>query len=128
MARTTLSHPFDTMSGKLTRNDKIILRTRNGNTHAYAIRNPYKGPVAPERQRTLDAFASAVAQAKNILNDPALRADWQQRFAAYTARANRYPSSHPKPCTTLRGYIISTLTRETQDSGTTTSPDNTKQK
>lgn len=70
MARTTLSHPFDTMSGKLTRTDKIILRTRNGNTHAYAIRNPYKGPVAPERQRTLDAFASAVAQAKNILTTP----------------------------------------------------------
>ena len=126
MARTTLSHPFDTMSGKLTRNDKVILRTRNGNTHAYAIRNPYRGPVAPARQRTLDAFASAVAQAKTILSDPALRAEWQQRFNKYTARANRYPTSYPKPCTTLRGYIISTLTREAQDSGTTTSPDSTE--
>ena len=114
MARTTLSHPFDTMSGKLTRTDKVILRTRNGRTHAYAVQHPYEGPVAPARQRTLDAFASAVAQSKTILNDPALRAEWKQRFAAYTARANRYPSSYPKPCTTLRGYIISTLTRESQ--------------
>ena len=116
MARTTLSHPFDTMSGKLTRNDKVILRTRNGNTHAYVIHNPYKGPVAPERQRTLDAFAAAVAQAKTILNDPALRAEWQQRFNKYTARVNHYPFSYSKPCTTRRGYIISTRTREAQSS------------
>ena len=116
MARTTLSHPFDTMSGKLTRNDKVILRTRNGQTHAYVVQHPYEGPVAPARQRTLDAFPSAVAQAKTILNDPALRAGWQQRFDKYTARANRYPSSYPKPCTTLRGYVISTLTRESQSS------------
>ena len=116
MARTTLSHPFDTMSGKLTRNDKVILRTRNGQTHAYVVQHPYEGPVAPARQRTLDAFASAVAQSKTILNDPALRAGWQQRFDKYTARANRYPSSYPKPCTTLRGYVISTLTRESQSS------------
>ncbi len=114
MARTILSHPFDTISGKLTRNDKVILRTRNGRTHAYVVQHPYDGLVAPARQRTLDAFASAVAQAKTILNDPALRADWQQRFAAYTARAKRHPSSCPKPCTTLRGYIISTLTRQSQ--------------
>ena len=116
MAHTTLSHPFDTMSGKLTRNDKVILRTRNGQTHAYVVHHPYTGPVAPARQRTLDAFASAVAQAKTILNDSTLRAEWQQRFNKYTARANRYPSSYPKPCTTLRGYIISTLTREAQSS------------
>ena len=81
MARTTLSHPFDTMSGKLTHNDKIILRTRNGNTHAYAIRNPYKGPVAPERQRTLDAFASAVAQGQDHPQRP--------RFACGLATAFR---------------------------------------
>ena len=116
MARTTLSHPFDTMSGKLTRNDKVILRTRNGQTHAYVVQHPYEGPVAPSRQRTLDAFSSAVAQSKTILNDPALRAGWQQRFDKYTARAKRYPSSYPKPCTTLRGYVISTLTRESQSS------------
>ena len=48
------------MSGKLASNDKIIMRTRNGRTHAYAIKHPYKGPVAPERQRTITAFADTV--------------------------------------------------------------------
>lgn len=111
MARTTLFHPFDTMLGKLTNADKIILRTRNGRTHAYTIRHPYTGPAAPARQRTMDAFASAVSQAKTILADPAQRADWQRRFDQYTAHVRRYPASNPKPCTTLRGFIISTPTR-----------------
>lgn len=111
MARTTLSHPFDTMSGKLTGPDKVILRTRNGQTHAYVIRNPYIGPTAPTRQHTIDAFSAAVAQSKIILANPAQRADWQHRFDQYTARVRRYPASNPKPCTTLRGFVISTLTR-----------------
>lgn len=64
MARTVLTHPFDTMSGKLTRTDKVILRTRNGQTHAYVVQHPYNGPVAPARQRTLDAFASALPKPK----------------------------------------------------------------
>lgn len=114
MARTSLSHPFDTMSGKLTRADKVILRTRNGRTHAYAIRNPYTGPAAPARQRTMDAFSAAVSQAKSILDDPVQRTDWQRRFDRYTAHIRRYPASNPKPCTTLRGFIISTLTRAAQ--------------
>ena len=122
MARITLSPPFDTMSGKLARRDKIVLRHRNGRVHAYAIQHPYDGPTAPARQRTLDAFAAAVAQSKTILGDPALCAEWQQRFDRYTARVNRYPSSYPKPCTTLRGYIISTLTREAQSSASAPQP------
>lgn len=44
MARTTLSHPFDSMSSKLASNDKIIMRTRNGRTHAYAISIHIKVP------------------------------------------------------------------------------------
>ena len=38
MARTTLSHPFDSISGKLASNDKIVMRTRNGRTHAYVVK------------------------------------------------------------------------------------------
>ncbi len=102
------------MSGKITRQDKVILRTRNGRTHTYAVMHPYKGPTAPNRQRTLDTFAAAVTQAKTILNDPEQRTEWEQRFADYTAHARRYPTTYPKPCTTLRGYIISTLTKQLQ--------------
>ena len=109
MARTTLSHPFDSMSGKLASNDKIVMRTRNGRTHAYAIKHPYKGPVAPERQRTITAFADAVNQTTVILNTPDLRSEWEEKFAAYRKKADRYPNTYPNPYTTLRGFIIGSL-------------------
>ncbi len=112
MARSELSLPFASLSGKLSENDKIILRTRNGRTHAYVMQHPYKGAVAPTRQRTMDAFASAVIQAKTILSDAAQRAEWEKRFAAYQNYAKRHPSSCRKPCQTLRGYIISTLVKQ----------------
>ena len=114
MARTTLSHPFDSMSGKLGSSDKIIMRTRNGRTHAYVVKHPYKGPVAPERQRTITAFADAVNQAAVILNTSELRSDWEEKFAAYRKKADRYPNSYPKPYTTLRGFIIGSLIHSTK--------------
>ena len=116
MARSELSLPFSSFSGKLSENEKIILRTRNGRTHAYVLQHPYKGPVAPARQRTLDAFASAVLQAKSILSDAVQCAEWAQRFAAYQKRVKRHPMSYPKPCQTLRGFIISTLVKESPTS------------
>ena len=109
MARTTLSHPFDSMSGKLGSSDKIIMRTRNGRTHAYVVKHPYKGPVAPERQRTITAFADAVNQTTVILNTPELRLEWEEKFAAYRKKADRYPNTYPNPYTTLRGFIIGSL-------------------
>ena len=112
MARTTLSHPFDSISGKLNSSDKIVMRTRNGRTHAYAIKRPYKGPVAPERQRTITAFADAVNQTSVILQDPTLRAEWEVKFADYRKKADRYPTSYPKPYTTLRGFIIGSLIKK----------------
>ena len=114
MARTTLSHPFDSMSGKLGSSDKIIMRTRNGRTHAYVVKHPYKGPVAPERQRTIIAFADAVNQTTVILNTPELRLEWEEKFAAYRKKADRYPNSYPKPYTTLRGFIIGSLIQSTK--------------
>ena len=86
MARTTLAHPFDTMSGKLASKEKIVMRTRNGRTHAYAIKHPYKGPVAPERQRTITAFKDAVNQTTVILNTPDLRVLSGKRNTQTTAR------------------------------------------
>ena len=109
MARTTLAHPFDTMSGKLSTNEKIVMRTRNGRTHAYVVKHPYKGPVAPERQRPITAFSEAVNQTTVILNTPELRSEWEDKFAAYRKKADRYPNSYPKPYTTLRGFIIGSL-------------------
>ena len=109
MARTVLSHPFDSISGKLNSTDKIVMRTCNGRTHAYAIKRPYKGPVAPECQRTITAFADAVKQTTIILKDLTLRAEWEVKFADYRKKAYRYPTTYPKPYTTLRGFIIGSL-------------------
>ena len=109
MARTTLSHPFDSMSGKLASKEKIVMRTRNGRTHAYAIKHPYKGPIAPERQRTITAFKDAVNQTTVILNTPELRSEWEEKYAAYRKKADRYPNTHPNPYTTFRGFIIGSL-------------------
>lgn len=112
MARTTLTHPFDSMSGKLSSNEKIVMRTRNGRTHAYAIKHPYKGPVAPERQRTITTFKDAVNQTTTILKDTILRAEWETKFADYRKKVERYPNSYTNPYTTLRGFIIGSLIKQ----------------
>ena len=109
MARTNLAHPFDSMSGKLSSNEKIVMRTRNGHTHAYAIKNPYKGPLAPTRQKAVSNFAEAVKQAGIILNTPELRTEWEKKYAAYREKADRHPNTYPNPYTTLRGFIIGAL-------------------
>ena len=85
------------------------MRTRNGRTHAYAIKHPYKGPIAPERQRTITAFKDAVNQTTVILNTPELRSEWEEKYADYRKKADRYPNTHPNPYTTLRGFIIGSL-------------------
>ena len=109
MARTTLSHPFDSMSGKLGSTDKIIMRTRNGRTHAYVVKHPYKGPLAPSRQKAVSSFAEAVKQTSVIMNTPELRAEWEEKYADYRKKADRYPNTHPNPYTTFRGFIIGSL-------------------
>ena len=109
MARTTLSHPFDSMSGKLASTDKIIMRTRNGRTHAYVVKHPYKGPLAPSRQKAVSSFAEAVKQTSVIMNTPELRSEWEEKYADYRKKADRYPNTHPNPYTTFRGFIIGSL-------------------
>ena len=51
MAKVEPALPFDHFSGKLSSKERIVMRTRNGRTHAYAITNPYTGPLAESRKR-----------------------------------------------------------------------------
>ena len=112
MAKATLSLPFDSLSGKLSKDSHLVLRVRDGRTQVYTVEHPYQGECS-ERQTTRRAtFAQAVSQASVILRDPVQRAEWEQRFAKYTERTTRYPTTYPHPCTTLRGFIISTLTKQ----------------
>ena len=112
MAKVTFEHPIATISGKLNYRGNVILRTRNGRTHAYIVEHPYTGPVAPERQRTINAFAEAVKQAKVILNDPILSAQWEKKFEVHKAYVRRHPRTPYKVYSTLRGFIIGQLTQQ----------------
>lgn len=112
MAKVTFIPPIASISGRLSYNSKIVLRTRNGRTQAYVIEHPYTGPVAPERQRTINAFAEAVNQSKTVLADPTQRAEWQKRYNKHRDYFRRHPSSSDKRYSTLRGFVIAQLAKQ----------------
>ena len=129
MAKVQPALPFDNFSGKLSRTERIVMRTRNGCTHAYAIQNPYTGPLAESRKRAIGTFSEAVRLCKTEMSDPERLAYWQDRYIQYRKAANKHvaranakflgaPSSNAsdqpqKPnnkfYTTLRGFIIASL-------------------
>ena len=112
MARVTFPPPVANISGRLSCGSNIVLRTRNGKTQAYIIEHPYKGPVAPERQRTINAFKEAVSQSKTVLADPTQRAEWQKKYNKHKDYFRRHPSSSNKRYSTLRGFVIAQLTQQ----------------
>ena len=135
MAHVEPALPFDHFSGKLSRNERIVMRTRNGRTHAYAIQNPYTGPLAESRKRAISTFSEAVRLCKTEMSDPDRLAYWQDRYIQYRKAANKHvvranakflgalstaPSNvsdqPPKPndkfYSTLRGFIIASLSAQ----------------
>lgn len=115
MAKIIPSIEIDSFSGKLSRNSRIVLRTRNGRTHAYALDNPFRGTASAEQGATRTTFGEAVRQASAILKDPSLRAEWEKRYADYRKHFRHHAQTPQKTktnnhfCTTLRGFIISSL-------------------
>ena len=118
MAHVEPALAFDNFSGKLSRKERIVMRTRSGRTHAYAIMNPYQGPISENRKPIISAFSQAVAQCKSEMSDPERLAFWQDRYDQYnklarrnTARANaRFIGTNiDKYYSTLRGFIIASL-------------------
>ncbi|MBR0310516.1 MAG: hypothetical protein IJQ97_06495 [Paludibacteraceae bacterium] len=115
MANVIPSIEIDSFSGKLSRNSRIVLRTRYGRTHAYSLDNPFRGTASAEQGATRTTFGEAVKQASAILKDPALRTEWERRYANYRKHFRHHAPTpqNPKPnnhfCSTLRGFIISTL-------------------
>ena len=112
MSRVTFNHPVANISGRLTYDGNVILRTRNGRTQAYIIQHPYKGPLAPNRKRTINAFKEAVNQSKTILSDPTQKAEWQKQFNKHKDYFRRHPSSSNKRYSTLRGFVIAMLAQQ----------------
>ena len=76
MAKIEPALPFDHFSGKLSRNERIVMRTRYGRTHAYAYRHPYKGPISENRKPIINAFAQAAKQCKLEMSNPERLAYW----------------------------------------------------
>ena len=124
MAHVETNVAIDSFQGKFKRDDRIVYRTRNGKTHAYTFDNPFRGTASEEQAQTRSTFGEAVKQASAILKDPALRAEWEKRYADYRKHFRRHAPTpqNPKPttpnprpkqnthfCSTLRGFIISTL-------------------
>jgi hypothetical protein len=128
MASVTPASPFESISGKLSRNERIVMRTRNGRMHAYAIQNPYTGPLAESRKKAISAFAEAVKQCKTEMDDPARLAYWQEQYAEYKKLANKNlnranrrffgenstAAAQDKFYSTLRGFIIAQLRKTTE--------------
>jgi len=126
MASVTPASPFESISGKLSRNERIVMRTRNGRMHAYAIQHPYEGPLAESRKKAINAFAEAVKQCKAEMGDPARLDYWQAQYAEYKKLANKNLSranrrffgdnstaaAQDKFYSTLRGFIIAQLRKE----------------
>lgn len=126
MASVTPASPFESISGKLSRNERIVMRTRNGRMHAYAIQHPYEGPLAESRKRAISAFAEAVKQCKTEMGDAERLAYWQEQYAEYKQLANKNlnranrrffgedstAAAQGKFYSTLRGFIIAQLRKE----------------
>ena len=112
MAKVTFLPPIANISGRLSSDSKIVLRTRNGRTQAYIIEHPYTGPVKPQRQRTINSFKEAVNQSKTVLADPAQKAAWQKRYQKHKDYFRRHPSSPYKKYSTLRGFVIAQLMQQ----------------
>ena len=121
MAKVEPALPFDHFSGKLSRKERIVLRTRNGRTHAYAITNPYTGPLAESRKRAISTFSQAVTLCKSEMLDPERLAYWQDRYIQYRKAANKHVAranakflgtTSDKFYSTLRGFIIASLSAQ----------------
>lgn len=127
MAKVEPALPFDHFSGKLSSKERIVMRTRNGRTHAYAILNPYTGPLAESRKRAISTFSQAVKQCKAEMQSPDRIAYWQERYVQYSKAARRNvlkanakfigsPSNSQKPndrfYSTFRGFIIASLSAQ----------------
>ena len=113
MASVVTSSPIQNISGKFSWKEKIAYRTRNGRTHVYAILNPYKGELAESRKAAIGIFAEAVRQCKSEMQDPVRLAYWQAEYKKHLKRTkNLSPDSRTKRYSTLRGFIIASLSAQ----------------
>ena len=114
MAKIHLESPITKIEGALSKNQRVIYRTRNGRTHAYIVENPNTLPPSETQKRNSSVFGLISKQAYAELADPDKRAHWEKEFASYTKKHN-HPSRRPeysngiKPYSSRRKPVITTL-------------------
>lgn len=101
-------------SGKLNKDDDEIFRTRHGKTHAYILKNPYKGPLAESRKAAINLFAEATRLCSQEMANPERLAYWKSEYERYQRRQNRrfFAPKDEKQYGTLRGYILAQLSAQ----------------
>lgn len=101
MANYQTIAPVEGITGKLNKKDKIVFRQKfaydsNGRVicpmkkEVYVVQNPRdwkKNPAKGAEKEKLDRWAEACAQTKAILDDPALRSQWEQQWQAQLKKA-----------------------------------------
>ena len=133
MARITPVHPISDIHGAFRQGDKVIFRMRDGVQHAYVVKHPYQGPATAAQKEARNTFRDLTQQVKAIYADPQQLAEWRTRFETYLASRDfrkaydRYiaqsrepqrvpyiPAAEraPKPPTTLYGFILSSLSKQ----------------
>lgn len=113
MATLTPSSLIQKISGKTSRNETIIYRTRNGRTHAYIMHNPYKGEFSDSQKNTINNFAEASKRYNSEINDPQKLQFWQQEYNKHLKKTKNFSAtSKIKRYSTLRGFIIASIMQQ----------------
>lgn len=111
MADVTFEHPVAKLTGRLSKQGRMVFRRRNGKLFAYVMTEGKRPVVSAEKQKTVNAFTEAARQVPVLLGDAAARQQWEEDFAAYRKEVEKHPEDHPKPVKTLRGFVLSRLMR-----------------
>ena len=129
MAKAELDILLSKLKGRLTGDSEFYVTNRHGKTviSNYPLHKNKKKLTANQRA-TFASFGECSKRAKAELSDPARLAYWQEQYADYKAlaakslsRANRRffgenstAAAQGKYYTTLRGFIIAQLRKETE--------------
>ena len=77
MAKFNLAAPFEGVSGKLDKDDKLVFSQRYGETYAWEVEPSKKAPTAAQLA-VQERFATASAQASADMADPEKKAEWKE--------------------------------------------------
>ena len=109
MAKAELEYPFNSVTGKLSKDSEMYFTQRFGET---VVSNypKHKDPtkITDKQKARYAIFQQAVAQADIILHDPEQKQEWQVRFEAQKRTAK-------KPYKQLRNFIIATITKQIEN-------------